>query len=89
MFFYIYVFLYFVIYLQKFIRGFSGLLGPHLYPSKLLEDLQLLWGMRFDPRIPSRSLSIITEILINAEQVLYLKNRGNTGWNVLEVTAVI
>lgn len=51
----------------KFIGQFSGLLGSHLYASELLKDLQLFGGMHFDPRVTSRSLAIITEILINAE----------------------
>lgn len=89
---YIYIHIYISLLLNfsvKFVAGFSGLLGSHLYPSKLLEDLQLLGGMHFGPIVTSKSLSIITEILINAEQVLYPENRGNTGWNSMEVTAVI
>jgi len=68
----------------KFIGGFSGLPGSHLY----LDDLQLFWGIHFDPRITSKSL-FITEILINAQQVPCPGNRSSSGQSSVEMIAVI
>lgn len=72
----------------KFIGEFSGLFVSYLYLSTFSKTYSSI-GKCFLTPVTYRSLSVITEILINAEQVLYPENRGNTGWNGMEVTAVI
>lgn len=84
---YIYISL-FLILSVKFIEEFSGLLVSYLYLSTFSTTYSS-FGKCFLIWVTYRSLSVIIEILINAEQILYPENRGNGGWNGMEVTAVI